>query len=45
MDSDDAEVRREGYTTEDRYRWICFQCFNDFREQFRWTVRERRLSE
>jgi hypothetical protein len=38
MDSDDPDVCREGYTTEDRYRWICAQCFNDFRERFGWRL-------
>ena len=28
----------EGYATEDRRRWICPQCFSDFREMFQWTV-------
>jgi hypothetical protein len=30
----------EGYATEDEYRWICETCYQDFREQFRWTVKE-----
>ena len=29
-----------GYTTHDNYRWICEQCFRDFRERFGWTVGE-----
>lgn len=28
----------EGYTTDDQYRWICTNCFSDFREQFGWVV-------
>ncbi len=31
---------RFGYSTEDRSRWICPQCFQDFRTQFRWSVKE-----
>ena len=27
-----------GYCTEDRYRWICENCFSDFRELFQWEV-------
>jgi hypothetical protein len=27
-----------GYTTVDRYQWICTTCFRDFREMFQWTV-------
>ena len=30
----------EGYATEDEYRWICEDCYQDFKEQFRWTVKE-----
>ncbi len=30
----------EGYATEDEYRWICETCYEDFKEQFRWTVTE-----
>lgn len=28
----------EGYATEDSYRWICEQCFTDFREMFEWKL-------
>ena len=28
----------EGYTTDDDYRWICEQCFTDFRERFQWQL-------
>jgi hypothetical protein len=31
-------VLHEGYATRDDYHWICQRCFQDFREQFRWTV-------
>lgn len=27
-----------GYTTSDMYRWICPQCFDDFRELFGWKT-------
>lgn len=33
----------EGYTTEDEYRWICEKCYEDFKEQFHWSVREEDL--
>ena len=26
------------YATEDRYRWICEQCYNDFKDMFEWEV-------
>jgi hypothetical protein len=29
---------KSGYATDDRYRWICVPCFEDFREEFGWTV-------
>ena len=27
-----------GYCTLDQYRWICEQCFHDFKDQFEWAV-------
>ena len=27
-----------GYSTPDAYRWICAECFSDFKERFRWTL-------
>ena len=27
-----------GYCTCDRYRWICEQCYNDFKELFNWEL-------
>ncbi len=27
-----------GYATLDRYRWVCPQCFADFRQRFGWQV-------
>ena len=29
----------EGYATEDRYYWICGECFHDFKERFQWRVK------
>lgn len=26
----------EGYTTKDHYYWICPDCYNDFKELFKW---------
>ncbi|MCZ6804390.1 MAG: hypothetical protein O7D86_10770 [Proteobacteria bacterium] len=31
---------REGYATEDNYRWICEPCFNDFKNKFNWQIDE-----
>ena len=33
-----ADALRSGYTTPDRYRWICRECFDDFRDLFGWQV-------
>ena len=33
-----SDMLTEGYCTEDRYRWICEQCFNDFKGQFQWNI-------
>lgn len=29
---------QEGYSTLDRYHWVCPQCFQDFQERFKWTL-------
>ena len=29
-----------GYCTQDKYHWICDNCFNDFLKMFEWTVAE-----
>lgn len=28
----------QGYATADAYYWVCPDCFQDFREEFQWTV-------
>jgi len=33
------DALREGWTTDDEYRWICDPCFGDFRERFDWRTR------
>jgi len=38
MDVDDPEVLREGYVDESGDRWICEECFEDFRDLFGWRV-------
>ena len=32
------ETLREGWATDDEYRWICEGCFADFRDRFGWQV-------
>jgi hypothetical protein len=34
------DALHEGWTTLDRYRWICSTCFTDFFERFGWKVVE-----
>jgi hypothetical protein len=29
---------RKGYSTYDGYYWICNQCFNDFCDEYHWTI-------
>lgn len=38
--ADCDECLHEGYSTQDRYRWICPSCFVDFKERFQWRVQE-----
>jgi hypothetical protein len=33
-----ADTLHTGFTTADRSRWVCQQCFADFRERFGWRV-------
>jgi len=30
----------KGYTTENSNRWICNECFNDFKDEFCWNVKD-----
>jgi hypothetical protein len=32
-------LHTEGYCTLDKYHWICRNCFNDFKEQFDWKLK------
>ena len=34
------DALKEGYTTLDDYHWICSDCYNDFKEEFKWVVVE-----
>lgn len=34
----EPDTLSEGYSTPDRYRWICKPCFDDFATQFVWRV-------
>jgi hypothetical protein len=38
MEIASAEILTEGYATEDNYRWICPQCFQDLKEEMHWKL-------
>jgi hypothetical protein len=40
-EEEDSEVLSEGYVTVEAEcdRWICAECFADFKDEFAWTVR------
>jgi hypothetical protein len=43
MDRDEADLLREGWATpyfgsESSFRWVCPQCFDDFKEEFEFDV-------
>ena len=38
MTEDLPDVLHQGYATQDYYRWVCEQCFADFRDRFGWQV-------
>lgn len=40
MEIQHPETLTEGYCTENSYRWICDNCFNDFKEQFGFAVKD-----
>ena len=39
MVSDGPDEITEGYTSEDNYRWICNQCYKDFRDEYDWNLK------
>ena len=38
MEGDYADVLHEGYCTLDEKHWICEQCFQDFKDMFKFTI-------
>jgi len=38
MENGNENILTEGYTSKDRYRWICKDCFEDFHKEFNWSV-------
>ena len=39
------EAQQFGYTTNDKYRWICMTCFDDFNGKFKWTLAKQSPNE
>jgi len=40
MEPETPDTLNMGYTTQDEYRWVCPQCFEDFKEMFKWIETE-----
>jgi hypothetical protein len=38
MESGSPDILTEGYVTDDNYRWICRQCFQDLKEEMGWKA-------
>jgi len=38
MEKKGKDILNEGYVTQDGKRWICRDCFEDFKESFEWKV-------
>ena len=38
MEGEHGDVLHEGYCTKDEKCWICEQCYQDFKEMFRFAV-------
>ena len=37
---DSADTEHEGYTTQDGYYWVCRECFELFKDEFKWETDE-----
>lgn len=33
-----TDAQHCGYTTEDRFNWICKKCFEDFKDRLNWII-------
>ena len=38
MENGNESILTEGYTSKDRYRWICKDCFEDFHKEFNLSI-------
>jgi len=43
MENPNEDTLQQGYASNDNYRWICEECFNDFLPEFKWHVKERAI--
>ena len=32
-------ILNEGYATQNNYRWVCAECFSDFKDEFKWRLK------
>jgi hypothetical protein len=39
MEREEPGTTQEGCVTEDNQHWICSQCFADFQNEFKWTIK------
>ncbi len=39
METISNKSEHEVYTTNDEYRWICKNCYNDFNKKFGWKIK------
>lgn len=38
MEANNDKTLTEGYATNNDYRWICMQCFEDFKGEYKWKI-------
>ena len=38
MEDGPSHTLKEGYVTEDNYRWICAECFRDLKDEMGWKL-------
>lgn len=36
MNENHPDIIREAYVTNDEYYWVCPDCYNNFKEMFKW---------
>ena len=34
------DILNEGWANEDEYYWICDKCFNEFKDIYRWKIKQ-----